>query len=289
MKNLFIFVFFISFISCNGSKDFTKETIAVKEQNPILKRYDVKSGMVTYKITISGKVMGSSVTGNGIENLYFKNWGAVELIEENITKTTKIKFFGKEKTDTQKTHIISKLDNEKSYNVDFENATIYLRRVPAMEIMKSTKSDAGYAGKSMLESMGGKKIGEESLLGYPCEIWDTMGSKQWIYKGVTLKMISKIMGITTIKEAVTAKFNQNISDKYFKLPDFPITNEAGYLSDTAYQVEQQEIKQNMQEIKNMSFSEFKQRAKQDPELKNSSDKELKLQFKMMKKMLQYAN
>ncbi len=289
MKNLLIFVFFVSFISCNGNKDITKETLEIQQQEPTLKRYDVKSGMVTYKITIKGKVMGSTVSGSGTENLYFKNWGAVELVEEQSTKTTKIKFFGKEKTEIQSTHTIAKLDNGKSYHVDFDKATIYLRRDPAMEFMKNTNTDVGNAGMSMLESMGGKKIGEENFLGYPCEIWDAMGTKQWIYKGVSLKLESKIMGITTIKEATSAKFNISVAEKYFQLPDFPITKEAGYLSDDAYQAEQQEMKQSMEKMRKMTFAEFKQIAKDDPDLQNMTDEQLKQQFDLMKKMLQHAN
>ena len=290
MKYLFIAIFWIVSISCNGSKENSDNAITQSDnQNPTLKRYDVKSGMVTYKITINGKVMGSTITGSGSEKLYFKNWGATELKEENSTKTTKMNFFGKEKIKTDKTHTINKLDNGKSYLVNFKNASIYLRRDPMMELMKNTNTDAGNAGKEMLKSVGGKKIGEENFLGYPCEIWDAMGSKQWIYKGVTLKIVSKVMGITTIKEATEAKFNINVSDKHFQLPDFPIVKEEGYLSDDAYQAEQQDMKTKKDHLKKMSFEEFKKMAKQDPEMKNMTDKELKEQYKLMKQMLNLSN
>lgn len=290
MKYLFIAIFWIVSISCNGSKENSDNAIMQSDnQNPTLKRYDVKSGMVTYKITINGKVMGSTITGSGSEKLYFKNWGATELKEENSTKTTKMNFFGKEKIKTDKTHTINKLDNGKSYLVNFKNASIYLRRDPMMELMKNTNTDAGNAGKEMLKSVGGKKIGEENFLGYPCEIWDAMGSKQWIYKGVTLKIVSKVMGITTIKEATEAKFNINVSDKHFQLPDFPIVKEEGYLSDDAYQAEQQDMKTKKDHLKKMSFEEFKKMAKQDPEMKNMTDKELKEQYKLMKQMLNLSN
>ena len=290
MKYLFIAIFWIVSISCNGSKENSDNAITQSDnQNPTLKRYDVKSGSITYKITINGKVMGSTITGSGSEKLYFKNWGATELKEENSTKTTKMNFFGKEKIKTDKTHTINKLDNGKSYLVNFKNASIYLRRDPMMELMKNTNTDAGNAGKEMLKSVGGKKIGEENFLGYPCEIWDAMGSKQWIYKGVTLKIVSKVMGITTIKEATNAKFNIDVSDKYFQLPDFPIVKEEGYLSDDAYQAEQQDMKTKKDHLKKMSFEEFKKMAKQDPEMKNMTDKELKEQYKLMKQMLNLSN
>ena len=251
-----------------------------------LKRYDVKSGMVTYKITTAGAVMGSTITGSGTSNLYFKDWGAIELVEENTNQTTIMNLFGKEKIKKETTHTINKLDNGKSYSVNFKNASIYLRRDPMMEFMKNSDSDAGEAGKVMLKSVGGKKIGEENFLGYPCEIWDAMGSKQWIYKGVTLKIVSKVMGITTVKEATTAKFNIDVSDKYFQLPDFPVIKDADYLSDDAYKATQKDMKTKRNHLKKMSFEEFKKMAKQDPKMKNLSDEELKQQFLLMKKMMQ---
>jgi len=287
MRSIFLFISLILVFSCKGNPNSVNEN--TQNHDPKLKRYDVKSGIVNYKITINGKVMGSSITGNGTENLYFKDWGATELVEENSTKITKMNFFGKEKTKTEKTHTINKLDNGKSYYVDFSKASIYLRRDPMMELMKNTNTDAGDAGKAMLESVGGKKIGNENFLGYPCEIWEVMSAKQWIYKGVTLKIVSKLMGITTVKEATKAQFDINVSESNFKLPDFPIVKEEGYLSDDAYQAEQQEMKQKTEHLKNMPFSEFKKMSKQDPEMKNMSDAELKKQYELMQQMLKRYN
>jgi len=290
-KVLFILSIFI-ILSCKGNDEKTVDSVAVNQinkQQKKLKRYEVKSGIVKYKITIKGKVMGSIVTGSGTENLFFKNWGAIELVESKSTKTTKMHFFGKEKINSQNTHTISKLENGKSYSVDFKNATIYLQRDPMMELMKNTNTDAGNSGKEMLKAMGGNKVGEERFLGYPCEIWDASGTKQWIYKGVTLKIESKIMGITTIKEAIQAKFNIPVSDSDFKLPNFPIIKETNYLSNDVYQAEQQETKVKMKQMQNMTFSEFKKMAKKDPEMQNMTDEELKQQFKLMKQMLKYSN
>ncbi|MDZ7775937.1 MAG: hypothetical protein U5L09_10275 [Bacteroidales bacterium] len=49
-------------------------------------------------------------------------------------------------------------------------------------------ADAGEAGKSMLESMGGKKVGNEKFMGYNCEVWELSGGNNvWIYKGAMLR------------------------------------------------------------------------------------------------------
>ena len=67
----------VALVSCSGNS-----------QNQ-LKRYQVKSGIVEYTTTISGKVLGGKIAGSGTENLYFKNWGAVELKEEESFGTRK--------------------------------------------------------------------------------------------------------------------------------------------------------------------------------------------------------
>ncbi|MCK5105241.1 MAG: hypothetical protein KAR17_20600, partial [Cyclobacteriaceae bacterium] len=59
-----------------------------------LKRYDVKSAIIEYSTTTSGKTFGSTVKGTGTESLYFKDWGAIELAEEKSTQTTVTKIFG---------------------------------------------------------------------------------------------------------------------------------------------------------------------------------------------------
>ena len=71
-------------ISCNGNSQNT------------LKRYNVKSGIVDYETIITGNVMGSKISGSGVEHLYFKNWGALELKETQSSQTTTVKMFGKE-------------------------------------------------------------------------------------------------------------------------------------------------------------------------------------------------
>ena len=148
MKKISILISLVlALVSCNGNS-----------QNQ-LKRYNVKSGIVEYTTTISGKIMGSTITGSGTENLYFKNWGALELKEEQSSQTSAMKFFGKEKTETTSSHTVNKLDNGESYLANFDTKIIAVRRDPMMDTMKQSNTNASDAGKNMLESMGGKKVG----------------------------------------------------------------------------------------------------------------------------------
>ncbi len=293
MKKLSIILsLFIVITSCKGNENKSADSLSVKsdKQESKLKRYEVKSGIIQYKSTVSGKVMGSVITGSGTESIYFKDWGAIELLEEQSTQTTKTNIFGRKNTETTNTHTMSKLDNGESYHVDFDKKQIFLRRDMAMDMTKALHpdADAGDVGKNMLESMGGKKIGNETYLGYNCEIWDIMGGKQWMYKGTVLKLEMTIMGITTIKEATSAKFNVSVSDKYFQLPDFPIQKEEGFLDNDAFEDDMEDMNANMDKLEKMSFEEWKKLAladKEDEEMQNMSDEELLQTYDMLQKMI----
>lgn len=275
MKKICILIsLFIAVTSCKGG-----------EQNK-LKRYEVKSGIIQYTSITSGKIMGSTVSGSGTESLYFTDWGAVELSELQSTQTSEIKFFGKTKTKTDETHTINKLDNGDSYSVDFDRKTITLSRDAAMELMMQTNTDAGDAGKSMLESMGGKKIGEEKYQTYDCEIWEVIGIKQWIYKGLTLKTEATVMGIKTITEATSIELNVSVPDKNFKLPDFPIQEVDGYMSNETYNNEMEELDKGMEQMQNLSYEEWKKMVTEnDPEMQAMSEEELHQTYDMMQKMI----
>jgi len=264
----------VALVSCSGNS-----------QNQ-LKRYEVKSGIVKYTTTISGKVLGGKIAGSGTESLYFKNWGALELKEQESEQTTTMKFFGKEKVETSSSHTMSKLDNGESYVADFKTKTITANRDLGMDMMKQSNKDAGEAGMNMLEAMGGKKVGDDSFLGYSCEIWDVMGAKNWIYKGVMLKMEVTMLGITTVTEATSAKFDVSVADSNFNLPDFPIQKMEGFMNNDEFNNELNEMDANMENIQKLSFEEWKKMAtKNDPEMKEMSDEELRQTYDMIQKMI----
>ena len=275
MKKLNILLSLIVVLtSCNGTS-----------QNK-LKRYNVKSGIIKYKSTTSGKMMGSKITGSGSESLYFKDYGALELREEQSTKTTRIKFFGREKVKTDKEHSMNKLDNGKNYLVDFKTKTITENTDAAMEMMKQSNTDAGEAGKGMLKSMGGEKIGNETYQGYNCEVWKIPGGKQWLYKGVMLKIEMKVLGITTVKEATSVKFNVSVPSSSFKLPDFPIQKAEGFMDNKQFNsgVDRKDMQKGMEQVSKLSFKEWKKLAIKDSEMQGKSDKELHQIYDMIQKM-----
>jgi len=292
MKKLSIILsLFIVITSCKGNENKSADSLATKteKQENKLKRYEAKSGIIQYKMTMNGNVMGSQIKGSGTESLYFKDWGSLELLEEKSTTTTTTNIFGQTNTETTSVHKISKLDNGESYHVDFDKKTIFLRRDMAMDMNTVfAGGDVNKTGKQMLEGMGGKMIGNEKFLGYNCEVWDIMGAKQLMYKGAVLKLEMTMMGITTIKEATSAKFDVSVSDKYFKLPDYPIQKEEGFMNNEEFQDEQEDMNADMDKLEKMSFDEWKKLAladKEDEEMQNMSEEELRQTYDMIQKMI----
>ncbi len=273
----------------NSSPDTSSQTLSqniTKSDNSVLKRYQLKSGIVKYKTRINGKVMGSTIEGSGTQELYFKNWGGTELKKSEEKKITHINIFGQKKTEVEHTKTIDKLDNGKSYTVDETNKVIYVRQDPAMNLMKNIKKeDVSAVGESMLKSLGGKKTGTGKVLGYTCDIWQIPGGKQWIYKGVPLKIQMSIMGITTTNEATEAKFNISVPDKYFKLPDYPVQQMPGFQNSPD---QSKDMIQGAAKIRKMSFKQYKEMLQNnDPEAyKNMSENDLKMSYKLMQKMAQ---
>jgi len=229
MKNFkLLLVLFLSGFVCacqNGGNQTGADDLSsnLQEKGNPLKRYNVKSGIVKYKTKIYGKMMGSTIEGNGTEELYFRNWGALELKKTDSKQVTHINMFGQKQTQVDETHQINKLDNGKAYSVDVKNKVIYTTIDPAMEFIKnSNNGDVVEIAEKMLESMGGKKTGKEKVLGYNCDVWEIPGGKQWIYKGVPLKLEMTAMGITTTTTATDAKFNINVPTCRTNTLNFPI-------------------------------------------------------------------
>ncbi|MFT7824559.1 MAG: hypothetical protein ABXS92_07340 [Sulfurimonas sp.] len=175
------------------------------------KRYEIKSGMIEYAISGSMNMMGVTSKTTGTGKMIFKEWGNTELhSEEKITTVMGRK---------EKQQELTKMENGTFYAVDFEEKAI-ITFSPEM-LSRSEYSDI-QKGKEMLQQMGGKKIGEEKVLGYNCEVWGFMQSRIWLHKGILLKQEANVMGTKYTTEATLVKFNVKVSDEDFKLPDFPM-------------------------------------------------------------------
>ncbi len=174
-------------------------------------RYDMKSAIVEYEIVGAGDVMGSKATVTGSSKLYFKDFGKMELSEEKIVQAVD--------GDKEEEHNVTKISGNKIFNVDFNEQVIYQQ-----ELLSEDKENPflNLKNADTLTSMGAKKIGSESVLGYKCDIWQLGEDRIWIYNTVPLKFINKSLGVVQIQEAKLAVFNVDIKDDKFKLPAYPV-------------------------------------------------------------------
>lgn len=178
------------------------------------KRYELRSGIVEYKSSGGGSIMGFSQKSEGSSKLYFTDYGNLELQEHTEKQTT----MGK----TTASHSLIKIDHGKLYIVDDEKHVIYTKDLDELMQTQKGKKDLMKMGKEMMQQMGGKKVGTGKVLGYPCEIWELMGSRVWLYKGIPLKSESNVMGFKHTEVATKAKFNVHVPKEKFKLPDYPV-------------------------------------------------------------------
>ena len=194
----------------------------------MMKKYEVKSGKIEYSLKESGNIMGMvKIKGVGKKRLVFDNYGVKNLTEEN--KIKKETTGGKSKV--EKTHTIQYMNASIMYQVDFERKKIIRMKNPAiamaMNAMMGAGKNVGQASEAMIKSMGGKKVGTDKVLGYSCDVWDLMGIKQCIYKGIPLSIESNIMGLKSIQVATKADFDISLSEDDFKLPNFPLVDMKG--------------------------------------------------------------
>ncbi|HHD72382.1 MAG TPA: hypothetical protein ENL02_00445 [Epsilonproteobacteria bacterium] len=187
------------------------------------KRYDVKSGKIDYKIIGSGMIMGVETKTVGIKRVLFDAYGAREIAEVNkIQKTTM-----DGKTTADKSHKITYMNGAMIYHIDMKRKRIMRMQNPALMLSSLKGRTPEQFAEYLMKKMGGKRIGTEKILGYRCDLWDIMGAKQWIYKGVVLKTESNTLGMKSTEVAIKAKFDISLTDKNYKLPDFPVYDDKG--------------------------------------------------------------
>jgi hypothetical protein len=200
------------------------------------KRYEVKSGIIEYTVNGSGNMMGIQTKTEGKSKILFKEWGNVELREDRVKSV----IMGRE----EQTHQTSKIENGKVYVVDYAHKIIV--EYDPNTLMQSEHKDLVKSSKEMILSMGGKKVGDETIQGYTCEVWKTPQIKIWLHKGIMLKSEANIMGITHLTQATNITLNTSVSDEDLKLPDFPI------------QTMEESMKNNNSEIPKMTPEQMQQ-------------------------------
>lgn len=169
------------------------------------KKYDLQSGMVLYSISGGGKLTQEvNLTIQGKGKLRFKDWGAVKLIEEDVEEITS----GALKN-IETINKCEKRQKKQQLDVNFETKKILERPIPK-----------GTAAENITQGL--TKKGQEAIAGYTCDIWEGVGVRKCIYKGIPLLVEHYLLGTYYRKKASSATFGIDTSATSCKIPDFPI-------------------------------------------------------------------
>jgi hypothetical protein len=168
------------------------------------KRYGIKSGIITYKVT---------GINTGTETIYFDQYG----MREAKYSQTESNVFGMK---TQNNGL-SLLIGIQQYEIDLTAKTGTHLVNPILEKIVENGEDLGEVGEQMLIDMGGEKLGTEEFMGKTCDKWtvSSMAADMLIYKQMTLKMHSSIMGLTLDIEVTDLKENVAIPEEKFTIPE----------------------------------------------------------------------
>ncbi|SMO80386.1 hypothetical protein SAMN06265379_10840 [Saccharicrinis carchari] len=195
MKNLFIIALTI---------------IGLNVQAQEAKTYLIKSGYIKYQLSGSTK---------GTKELWWDDYGRKTCETEKSTTTTKM--FGIKNTEEK--HATTVIVKDKFWVADYIDNMGSKGRVPMYQegqdiVGDMTEKEQQEFADEVLASMGGKKMGTESLNGYTCDIIKLMGVKTWIHKGLALKTEGKILGIETNEMFVEFKPKMSVSSSKFNPP-----------------------------------------------------------------------
>lgn len=206
-----------------------------------VKRYTIESGEIQYQISGTGKMMGATILTTGNKKLVFKNYGTLQLEEEQIQEITT----GADNRTINK-HTLSKLDNITVYEVDFKHKNI--KKTTDMLAVTAMGKNMGEDTAKTLQGLGGEKLQQtDNVQGYACNVWTLMGAKQCLYKDqVPLWIETSMMGIKQKTTAVSIKFNHAISDNQFALPDYPVQDMSMSDKDIQQAIEMSKIMQQSQ-------------------------------------------
>jgi hypothetical protein len=176
------------------------------------KIYDVPKATVIYKISGGGALTPDlNLTLEGTGKLSFKDWGAVELLEEHIEEKT-----------TGTLHYVAHRDmcekhqKNQILDVDFKHKKIRERLLPE--------------GKGTVNLTEGLSLtGQQMVANVVCDMWEGEGVKRCLYKGIPLFTEYQAVGILYREEAVDVSFDINITDKsHCSIPAYPVEKFALY-------------------------------------------------------------
>ena len=195
----------VLFVSCSGNKS--------KAGSNNNETADYSSMVVTYANTVD--MMGVKTTTN--ETI----WNDLENKRKATYTTTETIFMGQ----NTKEETLQIEDGDWIYNINLKDKTGTKGNIKEMKEMATAMAGAlALSGdlkdlkslKDFVEKSGGKMLPNETILGKECTVYELMGTKQWLYKGMVLKAT---MGEKLFMNAVKVEEDVNIPDDKFKIPE----------------------------------------------------------------------
>jgi len=168
--------------------------------------FEIESGMVTYDIKGGAQLTPeTNLSVKGSATLHFREWGEVKVEEVSGWVETRGAIEYKETVQR-----FEKETKEMIITADFKNEQLLERK------KSSIKKDIQSIQTTHLDQNG-----TETIAGLLCDVWEGVGIKKCIYKGIILKLESHVYDVSYVKVATQVNFDINTSEDC-ALPDFPV-------------------------------------------------------------------
>ena len=172
-----------------------------------MQRFGIKRGVVKYEIT------GNT---NGARSVWWDDYG--RKMREEISTVTVTKILGVKSETT--THTVTVTVEDRFWTADLNKMTGIKGSLYGTELDESidemTEKEQEALGQAVLDSLGGEIEGQESVMGYTCDVVRALGSRVWVHKGISLKTESNIMGIKYFEKAVRFVPGDDVQDSFFQ-------------------------------------------------------------------------
>ncbi len=169
------------------------------------KRFDVQSGMILYTVSGGGQLTEDvNLTIKGKGKLRFKDWGVVALIEEDFEE-----IISGALQNIETVQRCQKLEEKQKFDVDFKTKKILERPMPKGDFKE-------YITKGLV------KTGQEEIAGVTCDMWEGVGVRKCIHKGIPLLVEHYLLGTYYRKKASSITFDIDTKAANCSIPNYPI-------------------------------------------------------------------
>ena len=219
------------------------------------KKYPFESGIVKYKL--EGSEEG--------EKIVYMDMGGYKIAEYKTIKKRR----NKEEKETVM------LIGSDMITIDYKNKSAVKMHNPMAYLLADPDRDWQKTGEKMLIKMGYKVVGNETIQGKNCAVWQHGKQKLWLWKGITLKSVEKVGGKKTIETAVDVKTNVKVPASAFEVPkgfELEVVGANDMLPqvtdediDSLRQKDDKDMDEVLDQIETMSYSEYKAKVlEEDP-------------------------